>query len=59
MLLALLFFFWTVGLGKLFDLVGECFELILKTFVIPWVVPPPSNSHHHDYDYYIFSRGSL
>ena len=24
---------------------------------IPWVVPPPSNSHHQDY--YIFSRGSL
>ena len=22
----------------------------------PWVVPPPSNSHHQDY--YIFSRGS-
>ena len=31
--------------------------LEVQKFIINWVVPPPSNSHHQDY--YIFSRGSL
>ena len=30
---------------------------VVISYVISWVVPPPSNSQHKDY--YIFSRGSL
>ena len=33
------------------------FLSINSTYLIPWVYPPPSNSHHQEY--YIFSRESL
>ena len=40
--------------------VDWCFftdSLPTKMFIIPWVLPPPSNSDHKDY--YMFSRGFL